>query len=203
MKTSKGFEGSLKKLVEDTVRSNRPATVGELTRTVMVGHTFLEDDVVAVVKDMVRDGSLKLQEPAHEIESPLDYLFTPTLSIWMWASLGLTTLVATAVFFTPDFFPIVIFRWLLGSTLVLFLPGYAFLQFLFPKGSEIDLLERFALNIGLSLALVPLMGLILNYTPWGIRLVPIVASLSAFTVFFVIAAAIRKYIDVKEQSSNR
>jgi len=65
---------------------------------------------------------------------------------------------------------------------VLFIPGYVTVEALFPKGREMDGIERFALSVGLSLALVPLIGLLLNYTPWGIRLTPIVLSLVVFTV---------------------
>ena len=194
---------SLRKLVENTVRSKHPATVRDLAQMLMTERTFFEDDLITVVKEMARDESLALKEPEYEVESPFDYLLTPALSMWLWTTLGATALALVAVFLIPDSFPIVVFRWVLGSILVLFLPGYALLQLLFPKGSEIDSLERFALNIGLSLALVPLIGLILNYTPWGIRLVPIVASLSAFTITFAIAAAIRKYFDVLKPSSSR
>jgi len=55
----------------------------------------------------------------------------------------------------------------------------------------------------LSLALVPLIGLVLNYTPWGIRFIPVTASISAFTVTFLIAAATRKYVYIREQSAKR
>ena len=60
-----------------------------------------------------------------------------------------------------------------GSSIlgVLFLPGFTLIKTLFPT-REIDNIERTALSIGMSLALVPLVGLLLNYTPWGIRLTP-------------------------------
>jgi uncharacterized membrane protein len=83
----------------------------------------------------------------------------------------------------------------------MFLPGYALTQLLFPKVSEMDSLERLALNIGLSVALVPLIGLVLNYTPWGIRLIPVVASVSSLTVGFLTAAATRRYLMLRGQST--
>jgi hypothetical protein len=198
--TLKPFEASIKRLVEDTVRSKHPETVGDLSRIIVARGTVGEDDLVPILKDMAREGSLVLREPRYRIETSLDYLFTLTLSAWLWATLGGTSLAVLAVLYTPDHFPVVIVRWLLGSMLVLFLPGYAFIQFLFPKGSEIDSLERLALNIGLSLALVPLIGLVLNYTPWGIRFAPITASLASFTFIFTIAAAMRKYFALREES---
>jgi len=203
LKPAKQFEISVQNLIEEAVKSKHPVTVEELAQVVLPKTTLTEEDFIAAVKNMERDGSLTLQEPLHEVETPLDYLFNPTLSAWLWATLSVTALSVAAVVLTPESFPIVSIRWLLGSILVLYLPGYALLQLLFPKASEIDSLERFALNIGLSLALVPLIGLVLNYTPWGIRFVPITSSLSAFVIAFAVAAATRKYLETKEESKRR
>ncbi len=72
-------------------------------------------------------------------------------------------------------------REFLGLPLVLFLPGYSLLAALFPAKSDLDGIERICLSFGLSIAVVPLIGLCLNYTPWGIRLLPILICLSVFT----------------------
>ena len=44
----------------------------------------------------------------------------------------------------------------------------------------------------MSLALVPLTGLLLNYTPWGIRLTPITISLLALTLTLATIAFYRE-----------
>ena len=41
--------------------------------------------------------------------------------------------------------------------------------------------------------MVPLVGLLLNYTPWGIRLTPIVISLTVLTVGLAVIALARQY----------
>lgn len=102
-------------------------------------------------------------------------------------------------------------RIVLGLVFVLFAPGYAFITALFPESggqqfepglssrSEfdpddgIDGIERLALSLGTSIAIVPLIGLLLNFTPFGIRLVPIVCSLSLFTIGMSIVAAVRRW----------
>lgn len=56
----------------------------------------------------------------------------------------------------------------------------------------IDGIERVALSFGLSIAVVPLLGLVLNFTPWGIRLVPIVLTIAGFTLAMTAVAAIRR-----------
>ncbi|MCT9098196.1 DUF1616 domain-containing protein [Haloarchaeobius sp. HME9146] len=104
-------------------------------------------------------------------------------------------------------------RVVLGLPFVLFLPGYAFVAALFPeegespvadddaeedgmgdRGSGIDGIERVALSFGLSIALVPLVGLVLNFTPFGIRLAPIVASLDLLVLGSVVVAANRRRV---------
>ncbi|MEM2179169.1 MAG: DUF1616 domain-containing protein, partial [Candidatus Methanomethylicaceae archaeon] len=81
----------------------------------------------------------------------------------------------------------------LGSLFVLFLPGYSLIEALYPREEELSPLERLALSIGLSLAIVPLVGLILNYTPWGIRLDPIITALSFLTLGLLLISSYRKY----------
>ncbi|MEM4612011.1 MAG: DUF1616 domain-containing protein, partial [Candidatus Nitrosocaldus sp.] len=46
----------------------------------------------------------------------------------------------------------------------------------------------------LSLAVVPLTGFLLNYSPWGIRLDPIVASMSALSITLALASVYRAYM---------
>ena len=83
-------------------------------------------------------------------------------------------------------------RVLFGLPMVLFIPGYTLIAALFPGSKDIDGIERIALSFGLSIAVVPLIGLALNYTPWGIRLDPIVISLVIFTVAMSIIALYRR-----------
>jgi uncharacterized membrane protein len=70
---------------------------------------------------------------------------------------------------------------------LLFFPGYALLSALFPGQGQIGTIERIALSFGVSIAALPIIGLFLNFTPWGIKLAPILMSVAAFTL---IAAAI-------------
>jgi uncharacterized membrane protein len=56
----------------------------------------------------------------------------------------------------------------------------------------IDGIERVALSFGLSIAIVPLIGLVLNFTPFGIRLVPITVSLSGVTLLLTAVAVHRR-----------
>lgn len=103
-------------------------------------------------------------------------------------------------------------RVVLGLPFVLFLPGYAFVAALFPEAGEsiengiasgddpgmaadrsgIDGIERIALSFGLSIAVVPLIGLVLNFTPFGIRLLPVLVAVAGFTLVMVAVATHRR-----------
>ena len=83
-------------------------------------------------------------------------------------------------------------RIIFGIPVVLFVPGYALIAALFPGRKDIDGIERVALSFGLSIAVVPLTGLVLNYTPWGIRLDPIVISLCLLTIGLCLIAQYRR-----------
>lgn len=83
-------------------------------------------------------------------------------------------------------------RALLGFILVFFAPGYVFVSALFPKENELGGIERLALSIGLSIFIVVFIGMGLNYTPWGIRLGPILLSISGFTLIFAAISAYRR-----------
>ena len=92
--------------------------------------------------------------------------------------IALALVLVALVFLVPDSLA----RQILGLVFVLFLPGYAATAALFPEDDQIDGIERVALSFGLSIAIVPLIGLALNFTPFGIRLDPILASVSAFII---------------------
>lgn len=59
--------------------------------------------------------------------------------------------------------------------------------------SGIDGIERVALAFGTSIAIVPLLGLGLNFTPWGIRLMPIMVTVAGFTLGATAIAARRRW----------
>jgi len=80
-----------------------------------------------------------------------------------------------------------ILRIIVGLPFIIFIPGYTLIFALFPTKKTkkakkgIDAVERIALSFGLSIAIVPLIGLLINYTtPWGIQLEPILLSIFAF-----------------------
>ena len=76
--------------------------------------------------------------------------------------------------------------------LILFVPGYALVAALFPTERALDWVERSALSISLSIAVVPLIGIFMNFTAGGIRFAPMLAATTTFTFLMVLVAYWRR-----------
>jgi uncharacterized membrane protein len=68
----------------------------------------------------------------------------------------------------------------IGLPYLLFIPGYILIYTLFPVKTQdngITRLTRIGLSFGCSIAIVSLIGILLNITPWGIQLLSVLFSL--------------------------
>ena len=78
-----------------------------------------------------------------------------------------------------------ILRIILGIPFIFFIPGYILIFTLFPikkTNTGINFIERIALSIGFSIAIVPTIGLALNYTSTGIQLESIFLCIFVFVL---------------------
>jgi uncharacterized membrane protein len=123
------------------------------------------------------------------IPIPADLAVVASVTLLMIAAVALPVVRATPL------------RSLLAVPFVLFVPGYAVVAALFPEAGAsaaepgtatdesaagtrpgLSHVERAALSFGVSIAVVPLVGLVLNVTPLGIRLAPALLSVAALTL---------------------
>lgn len=93
---------------------------------------------------------------------------------------GLSVLMLVIVPFNEFFRILIIFPY------VLFIPGYLVTAVLFPKTGDLENLNRISLSVGLSIIIVPLIGLLQNWLPWGITLLPMMLSLTLFDAVLMV-----------------
>lgn len=177
----------------ETIGNEHPETLEEAVRLVRLKFPEDEEAVMERVLGLESQGKISFEKPSAAVPSSLtEYLFSGWTA-WFWVVFSLAVIASVLVFVVPEgAFPFVYARYVFGSVFVLFLPGYSLIKALFGS-KELDNIERLALSIGLSLALVPLAGLLLNYTPWGIRTAPVTLCLLGLTLVFASAAVIRDY----------
>jgi uncharacterized membrane protein len=190
----------IKGLIIQIVKKEKPETTKLLIALMQQYYSIPPEQTAGMLIELENEGRLHLirQKQAKPI-SVGEYIFSKQAT-WYWITL-LVTIVTTIAVFTiiGNAIPLVYIRYALGIIFVLFLPGFALVKALFPEkvpiktsSKNLDTIERAALSFGMTLALVPMVGLILNYTSWGVTLTTITLSLLALTTVFATAAIIRE-----------
>ena len=127
-----------------------------------------------------------------ESERFLDFLFSKK-SMWFWGAFTFSTI-------TPIIFDAIrnndgflIIQYILSIIFLLYLPGFSFRRSLF-IGSNFTFFERLVFDVVTSLLIVPTVGFILNYTPWGISEYSSTFGLSIVIRLLLIVSVFRAYI---------
>jgi len=179
----------------ELVKNRSPETVQKLIELADQELGIPRDKALEQIIELENQGRLRLSSSPGSVPKELNAYLLSSHAAWFWIIVVISISTAISVFTIPEkAIPYVYIRYVLGSVFVLLLPGYSLIKTLFPT-REIDNIERTALSIGMSLALVPLVGLLLNYTPWGIRLTPVTLSLLALTTFLTITGLQREYTE--------
>ncbi len=179
-----------KEIILRVSRANPGANVEEVVSQVSKLTNARPYRVARILHTLRMEERLALEDSAPPV-GLREYLHSQ-YALWFWATFAIVVLTLASIFVLPQAVPLIYLRNVVGTLFVLYLPGYSVVEALYPRRSDLDGLERLALSVGLSLALVPLMGLGLNYTPWGIRLNPLLVSLTLLSLGLSVVAAYRK-----------
>lgn len=202
---AKKMTDGLEQHIIQIVRESKPENVNQLILLVQGKFSLPYREILRTIMELHNQGKIELATQSSLTSIRFAAYLKTEQALWYWATLTLTIAAAAVVFtVSEDLYPWVYIRYILGTIFMLWLPGYLFIKALFPtshplarpletSGKALDTVERIALSLGMSISLVALIGLLLNYTPWGIRLAPIVSSLVALTTVFATAAVIREH----------
>ena len=157
-------------------------------------------DLANLVLELAEQEKISLADSPLTTTSLGEYLQQWERNLWLYGSLAVTLGTALMAYASVSEFPFVALRWILGSVFVLFIPGYVAVEVLFPGDVDLNWIERLALSIGLSLALVPLVGFLLSYASLGVRLTSIMGSLTILSIGLSAVALVRKYMMTQRES---
>lgn len=192
---------NLSQLIIQVAVERKPQTVRQLAAFVKERVAIPEEEILTEILSLQNQGKIRLADITLPSSTRLTTYVKTSHALWYWAS-TITAIMTTIIVFTipNDSYPLNLVRIVLGIVFVLWLPGYSLVRMLYPRHLPIrtgtrnlDAIARIALSLGMSLAIVPLVGLVLNFTPWGIRLAPIVLSLLALTLIFTTVAVGREF----------
>ena len=114
-------------------------------------------------------------------------------SHWFWIVSTATIISFLTTIILNDKSSLLIYlRHILGTFLVIFLPGYSVSKIFF-LSKQISKIERVLLSITLSIIIVPLLGLTMNYVNWNINIISTTTIIILITLISSFIAALREY----------
>ena len=191
---------NLEEIILQTIRNDKPETIQQLITIVSKKAPRPRKDIMKIILKLQKEEQLALHYPYMTQKTRKRGLYLKTgESYWYWATVVLTVLSAIAVFGFQAIGVQGLIRFAPGAILVLGLPGYSLTRIVFPpkftktgKTPGADNITFFALSVVLSIVLTSLVGLVLNYTEWGVQLISLVLSLSFLTLSLATVAAFQE-----------
>lgn len=187
-KQERTCRATVQEFILQLIAREKPKDVEQLANETQQNFSLPEHKIVQHILELQSEGKITLREISRSTPLKLTEHVHSSRAYWYWATIILTITTTILIFTVPE-----------DAYHACILPGYSLIRILFPAKApmrtstkQLDNVERIALSIGMSLALVPITGLLLNYTPWGIRVTPITISLLALTVTLATGALTRE-----------
>ena len=182
------------------IKQEKPHTVLQLVQLVKAETSRPEEEIVEHIRRLQDQDTVILEETQEPTPQTLSSYLRKPGAYWYWTTFALVIVTTLCVItIAEDAYPLAYIRYILGLIFILFLPGYGLTKALFPEHTPfktssrgLDSAVRIALSIGLSLAIVPLVTMFLDYTPLGVRLTPILLSVLAVTLVFATIGVARE-----------
>ena len=181
------------------IEERKPETIIQLIEQVKKELEIPDKQLLFIIQELEDEKRLQFSDLVFP-ESTIDYVFS-LKAAWYWVILSLSILTAILVFVIPEnLVPQVYARSALALIFILYFPGYVIIKAIYPinvplelRSTVLDGVERILLSLGLSLAVTPLIGLILYFTPLGLTILSTTSSLLAITAAFSTLAVWREY----------
>lgn len=193
---------SIKDVVITAVKNQKPENTSQLIEFLQKTTNLSKNEIFNIINQLEDEGKIHLKMKSEQVSTSFGNYFFASESAWYWTLMAVALVTMVTVFTIPqDLYPLAYVRNVLGVIFVLFLPGYSFVKAFFlnkvpikTSSENFDKIERFILSIGMSIALTPMVGLILYYTPLGIGLIPVTLSLLVLAAVLATAALARMYM---------
>jgi hypothetical protein len=153
------------------------------------------DEIQNAVKKLENDKKITLLEPGINGHF-FHYIMRDYNGFSLWLTTAATCLMMTIVFLLPNIEPWSYMRVITGVIFGLYIPGNALVQLLFAH-RNMELTEQIVLSIGLSIALISIIGLILKYSLLGLTVELAVISIGMLSITLSAVANYTHFISSK------
>ena len=187
----------LQQRILNSVATRKCFTVKELV--VELQHTYNEslsiEEIQNAVKKLESEKKITLIEPDTKGHF-LHHIMTSYNALSLWLTTAATCLIIAFVFLLPNIEPWSYMRMIAGGVFVMFIPGNALVQLLFTH-RNIEQTEQIVLSVGLSIALICIVGLKLKYILSALTVESAVISIGVLSVTISAVANYNHFISSK------
>jgi uncharacterized membrane protein len=200
IKTADTFsDEAIHEIILSVIKKKRPETIESLIEFITSDYPISDDDILRNIQELEDEKKVEFYGKIFPVKLK-EYLFS-LKSLWYWGIIVLVILANFLIFLAPsDNSILLLVRNFVGLAIVFYLPGYSIIKVLYPvsvpfktQSNMLDAIERIALSLGLSLAVVPVVGFALYYLPFGLDLFPLSESLFSLTLVLSTLAIMREY----------
>lgn len=183
------------------LKNNSIGTTKELIQLVKQEYTLSEKKIISVIICLEKQNRIHFKPQFNLKKSFKNYLFSSN-ALWFW--LIITSILATALAFaliSDESYLLFHIRMIIRSIFIIIIPGFAFMKMLnlhkvkLANSNVFTNLLSILFIIVMSIIIVAIDGLILNYSPWGVGLVSITISLYFLTIIFGFVGVFREYYE--------
>ena len=188
---------SLQQRILNSVATRKCFTVKDLV--VELQHTYSEslsiEEIQNAVKKLESEKKITLLEPGTKGHF-FHYIMRSYNALSLWLITAATCLLIALVFLLPNIEPWSYMRMITGAVFVMFIPGNALVQLLFTH-RNMEQTEQIVLSVGLSLALICMIGLMLKYILSALTVESAVISIGLLSVTISAVANYSRFISSK------
>jgi hypothetical protein len=172
----------LQQRILDCISTHKSCSVKDLVFELQ--HTCSEslsiEEIQSAVKKLESEKKITLLGPGTKAHF-FDYITRSYNGLPLWLTAAATCLIMAIVFLLPNTEPWSYMRMITGAVFVLFIPGNALVQLLFAH-RNIEQTEQMVLSVGLSIAIISIIGLMLKYILFALTVELAIISIGMLSI---------------------
>ena len=172
----------LQQRILDSVAMHKCYSIKDLV--IELQHTYSKslsiEEIQNAVKKLESEKKIMLLEPGTKGHF-FDYILRSYNGLSLWLTTAATCLIMALVFLLPNIEPWSYMRIITGAVFILFIPGNALVQLLFAH-RNMEQTEQMVLSVGLSIALISIIGLMLKYILLALTVESAVISIGILSI---------------------
>ena len=164
----------------------------DLVNKILSKYDTPEKDVINLIIDMEDEEKIVFKETDVSPPNNISEYMSSLYAYWYWV-INFISLLSMLILLQQNY-DLTYIKYVLGSIFSMFLPGYCLSKIIF-LNEKIGAVKTIAFSIGVSISMISLIGVLINYSPFGLFQLPL--TIVEFVLILILSsiAVDLEYID--------